>query len=161
MTSGTSYATTSPLVLLGGDTDNDSDIDIDDVTFLLFRFGLPDPDNAGCAPWGLAIRGANFDDVGVVGSADYSILASNWQAITSCPCSEPQVQPPPPLPVRTQVDAALLPADVALRADLNHDGRIDYRDVRELERRHHLGAQLSSKMQALQNAATPAGADGK
>src|SRR5262249_48946541 len=36
---GGSYSTVSSLVLPGGDTDNDSDVDINDVTFFIVRYG--------------------------------------------------------------------------------------------------------------------------
>ncbi len=144
---GLEFDVPTPLTLLGGDTDNDSDVDIDDVTFLLFRFGLADPPNPMCNPWSLAIRGSNFDNVGVVGTGDYSILSSNWQAITSCLCAGPAIGGGEPV-TRTRVNALTLPADVSARADRNRDGWVDYKDVADLEARFGLGSVLSSKIRA-------------
>ncbi len=147
------YQTAASLDLLGGDTDNDSDVDIDDVTFLLFQFGGFEP-VLPCGPFGVpgpGNRGANFDNSGAVGTADYSILAPNFNLITNCLCTVGAQG----RRVRTELDARTLAPDVAKRADLNGDGKVDYRDVAEFERHHGFGSTLSAKMQA---AATQASA---
>jgi cysteine-rich repeat protein len=140
---GTSYvsnSTPSPLTLLAGDTDNDSDVDINDVTLLITQFGGPEP--AGGCPWSSAARGGDFSDNGNVGSEDYSLLAPNWLAYHACDCAAPQSAPPPER-VRTRLAVSELAPEVALRADLNGDGVIDSKDVAEFERRHGLSSALS------------------
>lgn len=81
-----------PLVLLGGDTDNDAEIDIDDVFFLLAQFG--EFAVVGSCPWtDTSLPDADFSNDGVVGSEDYAILSSSWLASTNCPCAAPATAP--------------------------------------------------------------------
>jgi hypothetical protein len=139
--SGNTSSTVSPLVLLGGDTDNDSDVDINDLTFLMFHFGeLAVPQ--ACA-WSPAIRDADFSDNGAMGSDDFSILSANWLQFSTCDCAAGSSQPPP-MQVRTRE----LQPEVAAAVDLNGDGWVDDKDVKLFETRHGLPHTLSAKMKA-------------
>jgi len=145
--SGTKYElspSTPVLSLLPGDTDNDGDVDINDVTFLLVQFGGPEP--AGGCPWN-GMRGADFNNDGNVGTADYTILTPQWLTMTDCdPCPMPltATKPfgndlPPMSIATTQLDRR-----VAEKADLNRDGMVDFRDVRAFEIREGLPDTLST-----------------
>ncbi len=145
--SGSQYTAASTALLRGGDTDNDSDVDINDVTFYLSKFGFPAA--AGGCPWN-GTRDADFDNDGVDFGPDYNFLSGNWLQFSSCPCT--LLQAPPgggnrpglrPVPV---IDATEVAPDVALRADLTKDGKIDYRDVEAFEKAHGLPNTLSVKM---------------
>ena len=159
--SGTQYVADTPVIMLAsGDTDNDSDIDINDVTWLLFQFGQLAADG-GCA-WD-GTRDADFSNNGNVGSEDYNILASNWLTISQCACgvlasSEPS-RPADrgaaagtpaglaqPTAVLASIAAADLPAAVARKVDLNRDGVVDVADVRLFEQAQGLPDTLSRAM---------------
>jgi len=153
---GAQYSVASTTLLRGGDTDNDSDVDINDVTFFLSKFGTVAA--AGGCPWD-GTRDADFDNNGVVLGGDYNFLSGNWLQFSSCPCTT--LQAPPgggggnrpglrPVPV---IDVTELAPDVAVRADLTKDGKIDYRDVEAFEKLHGLPNTLSLKMKT--SAATP------
>jgi hypothetical protein len=129
-------------VLLSGDSDNDSDVDIHDVTFLLYRWGLP-PQDGGC-PWD-GTRDADFSLDGAVSSPDYVIVSANWLQLTTCPCSAKTPGGSNGI-VATSIDAAALPAAVVARTDLNEDGIIDAEDVRIFEAREGLPNLLSTRM---------------
>jgi cysteine-rich repeat protein len=158
---GTVYQANAPLFLKAGDTDNDGDVDINDVTLLIAQFGGPEP--AGGCPWNPANRGADFSDNGNVGSEDYSLLSANWLTQSFCLCSQPSSSPPPQpaldepgADVHTRLPVSALPAEVAVRADLNHDGVIDATDVELFERSRGLPHELSGKLRELE--ARPTGA---
>lgn len=143
---GTTYSAT-PVSLDGGDTDNDSDVDINDVTWYLVQFGDLSADG-GC-PWDGTTRDADFSNNGAVGTEDYTFLATNWLTSSSCACTIGLNGPDDPDPVLlTSMSAADVPADLAAWADLNADGWIDYKDVREFERLNGLPNDLSSVMEA-------------
>jgi len=85
--SGDGLMADEPLVLLGGDSDNDSDVDIHDLTFLMFTFGsLAVPQDC---PWTPANRDADFSNSGDAGSDDFSILSDNWLMFSTCLCTAP------------------------------------------------------------------------
>lgn len=162
---GTTYVADSLLSLEGGDTDNDSDVDINDVTWLLFQFGSLAA--SGGFPWD-GTRDADFSNNGAVGSEDYTFLTANWLTFTTCACTGP----PPvggggsvlPLarPTKVTVLASELPASVAAKADLTGDGVVDYQDVEAFELAHGLPHALSTKIRQtaqtqLQEPAAPAG----
>lgn len=142
---GTDYCVNSVLTLLGGDTDNDDDIDINDVTYFLYRFGQSA--SAGACPWS-GLRDPDFSCNGTVGTEDYTFVASNWQQFRSCDCTQ-FLQLPPVRRMGGAMAAAELDRDVAARVDLNRDGVIDVHDVRIFERRNRLGTRLSSAMEAV------------
>ncbi len=133
----TRYVADAQLVLVGGDTDDDGDVDINDVTLLISQFGQTVPVLAPC-PWD-GTRDADFDNDGAIGTPDYSFLTANWLSMTSCICA-PSSSPPPPKPATRIASASS--ADAA-RADLNRDGWVDWRDVEIFERQSGLSGELS------------------
>ncbi len=148
---GATWATDAVISLEGGDTDNDSDVDIDDVTLFLAQFGTGPFPSATC-PWD-GTRDTDFSNNGAIAAEDYVFLTSNWLTITAGPCVLPvsgggngngaangngvlQAE------LRSQT-----PTNKANRAaDLNRDGWIDWLDVKVFERRHGLPELLSAKM---------------
>ncbi len=143
---GAIYTADTLLSLRGGDTDNDSDVDINDVTLLLAQFG--DPASDGDCAWD-GTRDTDFSNNGVVASEDYSILTANWLTFSSCSCSSAANGPDDDDEgVATSVSVFDLPIDVAKKADLNGDGVVDYRDVRLFELRNGLPQELSTLIEA-------------
>ena len=141
LVAGANYTALGVLSLDGGDTDNDGDVDINDVTFLIGQFGgsaLP----GGC-PWDGVTRDSDFSNNGVVGSEDYVFLTANWLTSSSCPCTLPFGKFRPRLLASRPANDAL-----AISADLNKDGKVDVLDVELLEQRHGLSGELSRKMRA-------------
>ena len=132
--------------------DNDSDIDINDATWLIYTYGW-DAADGGCA-WD-GTRDADFSNNGTVGTGDYTFFTGNWLAYTSCTCTTRGMVLGN---VRTSLMTSELEADVAAAVDLNRDGVVDHRDVRVFEDRHGLGDALSSKMRV--TARPPAGSTG-
>lgn len=157
---GATYQAAGTLVLRGGDTDNDNDVDINDVTLFLVRFGFAAVPNS--CPWN-GLRDPDFSDNGVVFTEDYQFLSDNWQQFTGCcnPVGWPIVAPAGPSsgsfeadgdrPAgtrRTAMRSLELSAQDAARVDLNADGTIDIDDVRLFERAHGLDGTLSRVMQS-------------
>jgi len=142
--SGTVYVSNGPISLVGGDTDNDGDIDINDVTLLLAQFGqLYHP--GGCA-WN-GTRDADFSNNGAIASEDYTFLTAAWLTASSCTClpfvgSGPINAQALPVRVPTTSNSALS------RADLNSDGWIDVTDVEVFEQRLGLNGDLSRRMRS-------------
>jgi hypothetical protein len=139
------YETVSAIVLEGGDTDNDGDVDINDVTWFIAQYG--ELAAAGGCPWD-GTRDADFSNNGAVLAEDYTFLTSHWQFITSCDCPAElaSIQRELARGTRVSVPTDELPREIALRADIRRDGRIDYRDVEEFERRNGLPNHLSSRI---------------
>ncbi len=136
---GTRWVADSQLVLEGGDTDNDGDIDINDVTWLLAQFG--DFTLAGGCPFDGTTRDADFNNNGAVGAGDYQLLALNWLTATACPCAISAGS------AGTQVERQV--DDVASRAaDLDANGIVDVNDVELFEQLHGLSGELSARMRA-------------
>jgi hypothetical protein len=159
---GTFYEPTDPvgdpLYLLAGDTDNDSDVDIHDVTWLMYQWGLgAGPAAFGDCPWD-GTRDADFSNDNVFTGTDYLLLSGNWHAWTVCDCGT--------LPgggghdglllAEASVLASELPWEMAESVDLNRDGVVDYQDVREFEVLHGLPNTLSTQMKAATRVAEPA-----
>jgi HYR domain len=144
--SGAHYTLTAMLVLDGGDTDNDGDCDINDVTWYLAQVGSLA--NAGGCPWDGVTRDADFNNSGSVDNlADYTFLSRNWLTTSSCVCTLSLRRPTITVqPQQVERSTAGLPAEVARRADLNRDGRINFEDVMLFEAEHGLPATLSTKM---------------
>jgi hypothetical protein len=143
MISGDIYISVGAISLIGGDTDNDGDVDINDVTLLLAQFGqFFHP--GGCA-WN-GTRDADFSNNGVIASEDYTFLTASWLTTSACACMLPIVGggslEAEALPVRVPVSSSAL----MRTADLNSDGWIDVKDVEVLEQRLDLGADLSRRM---------------
>lgn len=139
------------VTLDGGDTDNDGDVDINDVTWFLYQYSQAAA-SGGC-PWD-GTRDADFSNNGLVGTEDYSMLTPNWLRSTACACT-----PSPAtddglfeelaarrLPVA--LDASDLPEEIAKVVDLNADGVIDFRDVRLFEDANGLPHDLSDVIRA-------------
>lgn len=156
---GPPYYTCAPLLLLGGDTDNDNDVDINDVTLLLVQFGTFE--GAGGCPWN-GTRGSNFDLIGAVSASDYNLLSPNWLQFRNC-CNAfgwPILGPSGPMDdsmdvarhtgtgeiARVSMAATELSPDAAAQADLNSDGVVDAADVEMFEARLGLPNDLSSRM---------------
>ncbi len=153
---GPPYYTCAPLLLLAGDTDNDNDVDINDVTLLLVQFGSLEA-SGGC-PWD-GTRGADFDLNGAIGSPDYTALSANWLQYRSC-CgafgwrllgpSDDDAALDMIATSSSRIDSAIaasqLTPEIAALADLNSDNVIDYRDVEVFESRMGLPNDLSTKM---------------
>ncbi|MCH8879170.1 MAG: HYR domain-containing protein [Planctomycetes bacterium] len=144
---GTFYTADTLLSLAGGDTDNDGDVDINDVTLLLAQFG--NSASAGGCPWDTVTRDADFSNNNIIGSEDYTFLTDNWLTFSSCNCTLGADGPGGSGGVLlTAISVEDLPADLGKRADLNKDGVVDYKDVRAFEQRNGLPNDLSSLMEA-------------
>ncbi len=137
----TRYETDAAHVLRSGDTDNDSDVDINDVTWLVLTFG--DLASPGGCPYDGVTRDADYDQDGVVGSNDYTILSANWLQLTICGCGGAS---PADQRVRTARLVRELGAGAAESLDRNADGWFDWRDVERFEREHGLSGELSRAM---------------
>jgi hypothetical protein len=144
---GSGYVALDELVLMGGDTNNNSWVEIMDVTLFLAQMGM-DAVPGGC-PWSSVLRDADFGNDGNVWTMDYTFLSGNWLEHTECPCDTASVLPPNTIAMRaaTAVRTAELPVAIAQAADLNRDGTVDYRDVRLFERLHDLPSTLSDVME--------------
>ncbi|GJM23165.1 MAG: hypothetical protein DHS20C15_30800 [Planctomycetota bacterium] len=138
--SGVTYTADTTLVLNGGDTDDDGDVDINDVTLLLAQFGTVPA--IGPCPWDGVTRNADFSNNGPVGSEDYVFITANWLQVSACVCPSPASTRGGSGPqTRLSVVDSLTRA-----ADLNRDGFIDVLDVEVLEQRHALSGELSRRM---------------
>lgn len=135
---GTHYEANSLLVLKAGDTDNDGDVDINDVTLFLAQYGTS-PANGGC-PWD-GTRSADFSNSGSVLAEDYSALTPNWLTTSACICSMPSTGGDERLAHWIHVHDVM-----SKRADLDGNGRVDVRDVEILEKRFNLSGSLSKRM---------------
>jgi hypothetical protein len=147
--SGPTYDADSVLYLSGGDTDDDGDVDIVDVTLVMAQFEELAADG-GC-PWD-GTRDADFDNNGFVGSADYFLLTESWLAETECDCTTPMHAPGWPGPNggsgRLWLERASsdLPAEVMAKVDMNADGIVDWSDVQRFEQTNGLPNTLSESM---------------
>ena len=171
---GTQYDADATHVLRGGDTDNDSDVDINDVTLFIAQFGDVDMgigSGMNACPYD-GQRNADFDLSTDVGAGDFSILSFNWLQFTTCTCTLPSVvdgsdyptfQPidrdelmrrgvlrhRQPVLTRIQVGEAIN-LDAAIRADLNQDGEVGYEDVAIFESEHGFDSRLSESIRSLE-----------
>jgi hypothetical protein len=144
---GTFYTANAVASLEGGDTDNDGDVDINDVTWLLFQWSLGQEDG-GC-PWN-GTRDADFSNNNNVGSEDYLFISDNWLTQTSCACTSAMLDPDDP-EVVFGVNAVLtadLPGYVGARVDMNADGIVNVRDVEIFEALYQLDGSLSDAMRS-------------
>jgi len=141
---GAKYVADTTLVLDGGDTDDDGDVDINDVTLFLAQFG--DTFAFGGCPYGGVVKDADFNNGGAVGSDDYVFLTDNWLTTSSCGCTlSTGGMDPPRLRQSLRVHDAMTAA-----ADLNGDGMVNVRDVELFELQHVLSGQLSERMRGTQ-----------
>ena len=140
---GAKYVASSALVLDGGDTDDDGDVDINDVTLYLAQFG--NTAAAGGCPWDGVTRDSDFSNNGAVGSEDYVFLTANWLTTSGCSCSMPNVAG------RQRLEQSVVVRDgLTAAADLNRDGLVDVRDVELFEARYGFSGALSERMYATQ-----------
>ncbi len=146
--SGTQYLADTLISLEPGDNDNDGDVDINDVTFLIATFGALASD--GDCSWD-GTRDADFNNGGAVGSEDYSLMTSEWLTLSSCACASSTLSPPG----KFEVQAAELDEWIAQRSDLNRDGVVNHQDVRIFESRNGLPQTLSGAMEFHIRAAHP------
>lgn len=144
------------LVLYSGDTDNDSDVDINDVTLFIAQFGMSYGGLNPC-PYN-NVRDSDFSLNGVVGGEDFSILQPNWLLFSSCGCPSPfaddtdvDVRPIKPNrialdSIRTRLNVRDLAPDVSAHADLDRDGEITFKDIRIFENTHGFTHELSESL---------------
>jgi HYR domain len=138
---GAKYVATTTLLLKAGDTDNDRDVDINDVTLLLAQFGMTVA--PGTCPWD-GTRNADFSNNGAVGAEDYSAMTPNWLQISAiCTCTGPQEGEEEERP---GVRWLAVHDELTAAADLDRNGRVDVRDVEVLEQRFALSGELSKRM---------------
>ena len=143
---GPIYTADSLVSLEAGDTDNDGDVDINDVTLLIAQFGTT-AQSGGCA-WD-GTRDADFSNNGAVGAEDYSLLTGNWLTTSGCACStitggggfgSLEVDDH----FETSIATISVSRRVGRRADRNLDGVIDYRDIAMFEIENGLPNTISS-----------------
>ncbi len=153
---GNEFQTTATLVLIGGDSDNDSDVDINDLTLFLLRFNTLAV-NGGCPfVFSQANRDADFSLNGLVDAPDLQFFNNATLGFpiqpTFCPCAVgPGSSPPPNLlaqTMRVSVPISQLPSDVGPAVDYNSDRTFDWKDVELFERNHGLTHELSARMRA-------------
>ncbi len=160
---GTEFQTASTLILIGGDTDNDSDVDINDLTWFLLQFSQPAV-TLPCGPFTPtpATRDADFSLNGLVDALDLQFFNSPAgfpiQPVP-CVCDPVGVQQAgkfamPLEALRVSVPVTELDPQVGPFVDFNNDGVFDYRDVEIFERQHGLTHELSGRMKSL-TPATP------
>lgn len=138
--SGTKYMVSDTIELKAGDTDNDGDTDIHDVTWLMATWGAPAAD--GACPWD-GTRDADFSNDGVVAAEDYSMLTDQWLTASSCNCIESPLQSQPGDRITSSIPVNRLDTWVASRVDLNWDRVFDVKDVELFEHRNGLAPTLS------------------
>lgn len=137
---GTGWQGTSLMSLEGGDTDDDGDVDINDVTWFLGQFG--EFAAAGGCPWD-GTRDADFSNNTVIAAEDYAFLVANWLTTSACACALTWAPGGPFGRLERSVDVG---TPLQAKADLNGDKRVDWRDVEVLEQRHGLSGELSRRM---------------
>jgi hypothetical protein len=148
---GPDYAAAATLILPAGDTDDDSDVDINDVTWLMYQWSLgPGPAAFGDCPWD-GTRDADFNNDDILDTTDYGILSGNWLTWSTCPCTVMAGDPVEP-EAAWSVGIEQLPPHVGAAVDFNGDGVVDYEDVEMFENANGLSNVLSSQLRA----ATPA-----
>ncbi len=149
---GSSWVAAPQVVLLPGDDDNDGDVDINDVTWLVFTFGATDAGDP--CPFvfpGPGPRDADFSLNGVVSAEDYSLLTSQFLTVSSCICTLPsEGEPDPAKPPRVDQRRSLPISEVDPRirtvVDRNHDGIFDADDVALFEAERGLPSTLSTRL---------------
>jgi hypothetical protein len=148
------------IVLQPGDNDDDGDVDINDLTWLVSTFG--EPSSPSCSP--AIARDSDFSNDGFILTDDYSLLSAQWLTFSqlgSCTApsvSEPVADPAAPgeeakpketpdskLDRRTRIATSELEPE-RRRADLNGDGNFDWRDVQRFEKSRGLPAKLSERL---------------
>ncbi|MFT4541792.1 MAG: hypothetical protein ACI841_002368 [Planctomycetota bacterium] len=139
---GTTYVGNTQADLEGGDTDNDGDVDINDVTLFVFQFG--DLALSGGCGWD-GTRDSDFSNDGAVGSEDYTFLTANWLSQSTCSCIDLAPNGDgrgwPIRPTSQPVTKSW-----HRKVDFDRNGKIDYRDIHAFEVKHGLAHELSKKL---------------
>jgi len=171
---GPLHVTATDLILEGGDTDNDGDVDINDVTYFMLRYGTASAIGPGPCPYN-GTRDADISINGMVGTEDYTFLVANWLATSGCTCSllvepgTPPIAKGTPLQAssqfaagaaslqqggaitRSKIRVSEVAPELGATVDLNADGWIDHQDVSIFEQQHGFSNLLSSTMVARPN----------
>jgi hypothetical protein len=148
---GTSWAATTAAVLLPGDNDNDGDVDINDVTWLIFTYSSAAAANP--CPFvfpGFGPRDADFSLNGVVSGEDYSLLSEQFLTISSCACTLPAEAPAERIDRRRALPIDEIDARIRNEIDLNKDGVFDADDVLIFEVERGFAPSLSNRMRGLE-----------
>ena len=132
------------ITLRAGDTDNDSDVDTNDVSQYVMQFGF-DPVFGSC-PWN-GMRDADFNGDGAVDTNDYVCLAVNFLSFVPCVCPPPTAGDPDHKFV-LEIGSTDIPAGTMNSLDHNADGVFNWRDVEIFERINRLPDSVSRKMRA-------------
>lgn len=139
------------IVMEAGDNDDDGDVDINDLTWLVSTFG--EPGSPSCGPE--FARDADFSNDGFVATEDFSLLSAQWltisQAKVGCvaPSTSGPTDPAPKAKLDRRTSIATSQLDSSRRrADLNGDGVFDWRDVQKFERSRGLASGLSERLRA-------------
>ncbi|MEK6643079.1 MAG: thrombospondin type 3 repeat-containing protein [Planctomycetota bacterium] len=157
--SNNQYVALTPYLLRGGDTDNDGDVDINDITWWVLTVA----GGAGPAPTCPMVvnpmtRSANFNNDGNVLITDYSFFLNlaaapgfGFPYLSTCNCA---VQPPVMQAPKLSIPTRELVAGDAVKLDINKDGVVDYRDIAVFEQRNRLPNTVSTKLrEAMRNPA--------
>ncbi|HUN80789.1 MAG TPA: hypothetical protein VMV81_04690, partial [Phycisphaerae bacterium] len=169
--SNNQYVVSTPYLLRGGDTDNDGDCDINDVTQWVLTFSFSNGGNLPGCPWVIANnRSANFNDDGRIENLDYSFFvnlvappantvpALGFPVASSCQCGGTDSMPNgngKGAMMKLSLKASDFTAQQAAMLDLNHDGVIDYKDIAIFERQNNLPTTISTKLHEAAAAAGP------
>ncbi len=142
--------TAAPMSLAGGDTDNDGDIDIHDVTLFIYQYNTFSAPRWGSCPWS-GIRDTDFSLNGLVSIEDYTFLTTGWHTNSSCACTslaDGGMNELPKALLAKQVSALIteLDPEVGGSVDFNGDGVMDYKDVQLFEQANGLPNTLSKAM---------------
>jgi len=164
---GDRFFASETVSLRGGDTNNDSIVEVEDVSWLLNQWTFPH--QPGGCPWD-GTRDANFDCEGVVGNNDLAILSENWFMGSVCECIPPMSDPDAGGPAtiadagqadgaiaaaRTWIPISKLPLDMRANVNLYYDNVFDWRDVEIFEALYGLPDTLSTKMRETQPVRRP------
>jgi HYR domain len=138
----------APVMLLPGDDDNDGDVDINDVTWLIFTYGSAAAPNPCPFDWpGPGPRDADFSLNGVVAAEDYSLMTEQFLTFSSCICTLPsEGGPDHRFDQRRELPVGEIDPRIGIHIDLNHDGHFSADDVLIFETQRGFAPVLSTKM---------------